>query len=51
MATPKEREHTKELVGRVDERIMLNCVLQYSVNLQAELSVQQFDVFHIPCVN
>jgi hypothetical protein len=37
MATPKEREHMKELVGRADGRIMLKCVLKNSVNLQAEL--------------
>jgi hypothetical protein len=51
MATPKEREHMKELVGRVDGRIILKCVLKNSVNLQAELFLQQFDVFYIPCVN
>jgi len=48
---PRSKEHMKGLVGRVDGRIMLKCVLKNSVNLQAELFLQQFDVFHIPCIN
>jgi hypothetical protein len=43
MATPKEREHMKELVWRVDGRMILKCVLKNSVNLQAESFLQQFD--------